>query len=67
MLRGVAIFSVFCDRSGVAEIMVGTRSMRKYPVRYENFADCGIADAKAQLGLNNRQSSEMLAEAKKTK
>ena len=59
--------NVFWRLHKLAEIMVGTRSMRKYPVRYENFADCGIADAKAQLGLNNRQSSEMLAEAKKTK
>merc|ERR1712070_1098710 len=51
----------------LAEIMVGSKSMRKYPMRYENFADCKLKDSKGQLGLNNRQSAEMLAESKKSK
>ena len=59
--------NVFWRVHKLAEIMVGSKSMRKYPMRYENFADCKLKDSKGQLGLNNRQSAEMLAESKKSK
>lgn len=58
--------NVFWRLHKLAEIMVGSKSMRKYPMRYENFSDCGL-ESKQQLGLNNRQSLGLTSETKKSK